>query len=349
MLGAAALCILAFQRLSHLSTIGVHKAPSSLWPYPPPDSSSYSDEEEHSSSFLRIGSHHHVFGNEIRIGLFRFVLPVLKKYPKSLLNDSYSSKESEDKEKKNLRVHEEKSRNRVALLVSIGDCREQTIQDAAVLRQSVPSKSRVHLYAIMNNEEDVKQCGDVIVKQGYKLLSASKLVKNLPASCLSEEESLLLLAHSLEMDTVVHVSLPAIVYRNKQDSSLPLLTDGFNQNRRKEMIRRKPTSITSIGATLRPQGPKVVKELLDGSITKYCEMKKMKKNHTSILTVDALMPWTPCRSNDGLTCRISQSTSVATLSHCPLPLFDKVNNRTDSTESQDCQRLREMWLDAKDS
>jgi hypothetical protein len=31
---------------------------------------------------FRIGSHHHVFGNEIRIGLFhRFVLPVLKKYP----------------------------------------------------------------------------------------------------------------------------------------------------------------------------------------------------------------------------------------------------------------------------
>jgi hypothetical protein len=347
MLGAAALCILAFQRLSRLSTIGVHKAPSSLWPYPPPDSSSYSDEEEHSSSFFRIGSHHHVFGNEIRIGLFRFVLPVLKKYPKSLLNDSYSSKESDDKGKKNLRVNKEKSRNRVALLVSIRDCREQTIQDAAVLRQSVLAETRVHLYAIMRNEEDVKQCGDAVVKQGYKLLSASKLVKNLPASCLSEEESLLLLAHSLEMDTVVHVSLPAIVYINKHDSSLPVLTDGFNQNRGKEMIRKKPTNITSI-ATLRPQGRKVMNELLDGSIRKYCEMKKM-KNQTSILTVDALMPWTPCRSNGGFTCHTSQSTSIATLSHCPLPLFDKLNNRTDSTESQDCQRLREMWLDAKDS
>jgi hypothetical protein len=129
------------QRLSRLSTIGVHKAPSSLWPYPPPDSFSYSDEEEHSSSFLRIGSHNHVLGNEIRIVLFRLLrLAGSKEIPKlPFLNDSYSSKESDDKEKKNLLVNKEKSRNRVALLVSIRDCREQTIQDAAVLRQSVAS------------------------------------------------------------------------------------------------------------------------------------------------------------------------------------------------------------------
>jgi len=72
--------MLAFERLESLDDTGIHKvsAPSSLWPHPPYIDGPSPKEDE--VTLIRIASRHQlVFGHELRIGLFRFVLPRLKR------------------------------------------------------------------------------------------------------------------------------------------------------------------------------------------------------------------------------------------------------------------------------
>ena len=177
-------------------------------------------------------------------------------------------------------------------------------------------------------------------------------MKDIPVGCLSDEDSLLLIAHELSMDTVVHVPLPAITY-DDQDNKLHSrdMTGGLNPLEKKnveDMNGKSRTNMSSSILTVLPQGPKAVKKLVDGSIARYCKMEKI-GNHTSGLVMNSLRPWSPCSCSHEGDCQISESIFIGSLSHCSLPLHNEFATRTDSTKSQDCKRLRTLWLEMKDS
>lgn len=358
-LGAVALCILAFQRLESLDSV-VHKPPSSLWPHPPPLDDRFSDEGsgspdlEESSASLRIGSHHElVFGREIHIGLFRFPLPVLKKHPKSLLNDSYNSKESDDKTKNLRSVQEKRKREspregtqpdgQVAIVISIRECNEKTIDDAAVFKESLPSDSGIQLYAILDDKEGAVKCADKL--RGYEPVSASKVLRNITTSCLTEEESSLLIANTLDAALVLHVPLPSIVVPMESDTDLPLLAGGPRGDAKKINIQGDGDKTILM---TRPLGRESKNGPATNLIAEYCN-KKNPANSTESFAIGS--PWRQCTRRPGeATCRISKSLGIATLAHCPLPERKELSEKRMSTDdAEKCRKLWLKWLQARSS
>lgn len=360
-LGAVALCILAFQRLESLDS--VHKpTPSSLWPYPP-DAHHFSDNDDQGSAHYEL-----IFGREIHFGLFRFPLPLLQKHPKSVLNDAYNSKESDDKAK-NLRVVLQEKREGsvvmareeaqhdggVAILISIRDCsNDEMVDAAAVLMESLPSDSNVRLHAILDDDkENTVKCGGKL--QGYELLSANKALGNVTASCLTKEETVLLIANTLDADVVLYAPLPAIAISHSSEASVSLLADELKSvakssaEIKKRIQEEKEKKISSI-LMIRPQR----QELINGPpvtdlINDYCDKKKS-ANNTESFTMGNISPWRPCTRQGERTCRISDSVGIATLTNCPLThTKESSGNKTPTDAAAECRELRLKWLQSRNS
>lgn len=142
MIMSVLLVMLAFERLQSLDDTGTHKAsvPSSLWPHPPYIDGSSLDEGGVPS--ICIGLRHRlVFGHELRIGLFRFVLPRLKRTdaitPASSLRKQFHSNQWGD-ESQESNAQEKQKAPRVAYAVPIESCSSDIIDAARVLQHSLP-------------------------------------------------------------------------------------------------------------------------------------------------------------------------------------------------------------------
>ena len=172
---SVALVFLAFQRLESLEV--VHSAPSSLWPYPPPSSENQSEDGSPDQAAPRLGSHHELFvGREYRIGLFRFVLPILKLAKP--VSESYSTQENVRSNvrltPKRLPLSYQTQQSRLAIVVPIDSCSFDTVDAAAVFAHSLRNETDIHLYAIFLNDEST-QCSSML--KGYQILSLAKIFR----------------------------------------------------------------------------------------------------------------------------------------------------------------------------
>jgi len=334
---SVALCILAFQRLESLDV--VHKAsspPSSLWPYPPPmDTHFFEDgsaDSEETNAILKIGSHHElVIGREFHIGLFRFVLPVFKRQSKRV---SYKQEEFFHS---NLRMPTKKSPynsftlpSRVAFVVPITDCSEDTIDAAAVLEQSLPRDSGVKLYATLFSDTSV-QCIDKL--RGYEIM-----FPNVPSFCLAKHTLSLLIAHTIEADVAVYIPLPAIILTSGAMGVVPLLNDESMFGSENNL--GDTTNDTAV-LVVRPQEKKSIANTIE-LIKKQCNGGDF-VNALKSFAINGIAPWKPCTRNGKQTCHVSNSVSVASFSNCPVPKKGE-SERNDTEFYKECQDLRREWL-----
>jgi hypothetical protein len=337
MIMSVLLVMLAFERLQSLDDTGPHKAsaPSSLWPHPPYIDGSSPDEGEAPS--IRIGSRHRlVFGHELRIGLFRFVLPRLKRTdaittPASSLRKQFHSNQWGDKSQLSSAQEKQKA-PRVAYAVPIESCSSDIIDSARVLQHSLPHGT---FYAFHLNDESV-QCGPML--KGFRLVSPKEVYPNFDPSCVSKEMLSLLLAHGLDdADVIVYIPLPSLALSPHEYSlsSISTITSRFRNDskKHKEASMRVASNVLSVQTT-RPQGKGVVTRAID-SIAKQCHSQ-----HNNATMLDFLVPWETCLGNQG--CHISESISIATFEDCPLPWSN------DTSRKATCQDLQKKWLRARE-
>lgn len=369
-LGSVALCILGFQRLESLDVVhssNTQKAsPSSLWPYPPPYTERFSEDGSMDSSdasgkeWFKIGPKHyeiHFFKKEIRLGLFRLIVPTVKETATLAWKEQHHHYHQS---KTHLRTTKKKGATPVvtnkkeesrwqepvtAIVVVVESCDETTIDAALVLKQSLPSSSGIRLHAIVSSDERV-DCVDKL--NGFEIVMPSNVLKPL---CLANKDLAFLIAHTLDADVAVYVPLPSLVVPMVESFSLSnngsIQAMDENNVERREQKEDPPNDISSMDASsvlmIRPQGKEAILKLKD-SIEEYCSGEKQS---SVLFSVKGLTPWRPCTgvANNETRCPITNSVSVATFRDCPMPWIVK----TETSITVECRHLRQEWQQAREA